>query len=96
MFTGRMLPHVLHRGKGQEAPELVIVSAGFDALDVDPLANIELVPADYEELARSIMDAVADAGGHQAVVCGLEGGYNLESGGISSAAVHTARGLAGL
>lgn len=98
VFTEQMLPHVL---KCEEADEskgqgLLIVSAGFDALAVDPLASLEFQPEDYQELCTAIMTAVDASAGYDHVICGLEGGYNLGPQGISAAAVHTILGLAGL
>jgi acetoin utilization deacetylase AcuC-like enzyme len=53
-------------------PDLVIVSAGYDALGGDPLANINLKPVDYGQITRLIKENFG------AVVFGLEGGYSLE------------------
>ena len=52
-------------------PELVLVSAGFDAHVDDPLAGMEVTDAGFTELARRS----AQLGPHVAAV--LEGGYNL-------------------
>jgi len=54
------------------APELVIVSAGFDAHAADPLAALEWQAEDYAWLARHLLEA---GGGR--VVSVLEGGYDL-------------------
>ena len=66
-------------------PELVIISAGFDAHMRDPLANINLDEADFVWATQKIMD-LADryAGGR--VVSLLEGGYDLQALGGSVAA----------
>lgn len=96
IFSDRMLPHVLKSEDEQKAQGLVIVSAGFDALDVDPLASLEFLPEDYGELCDMIMRSVSVSEGYHHVICGLEGGYNLDANGISAAAVHTVQGLAGL
>jgi acetoin utilization deacetylase AcuC-like enzyme len=55
------------------APELVLVSAGFDAHDEDPLAGMLVTEAGFRELARRS----AALGPRVAVV--LEGGYNLDT-----------------
>jgi acetoin utilization deacetylase AcuC-like enzyme len=52
-------------------PELVLVSAGFDAAAGDPLSDMELTPAGIRDLARRC----AALGPRTAAV--LEGGYNL-------------------
>jgi acetoin utilization deacetylase AcuC-like enzyme len=66
-------------------PDLVLISAGFDAHRRDPLANINLIEADYAWITVQLME-VADryAGGR--IVSLLEGGYDLEALGRSSAA----------
>jgi acetoin utilization deacetylase AcuC-like enzyme len=66
-------------------PELVIISAGFDAHMRDPLANINLEEADFVWATQKIMDlADRHAGGR--VVSLLEGGYDLQALGDSVAA----------
>jgi len=66
-------------------PELIIISAGFDAHTRDPLANINLADADFVWATQKIMD-IADrfAGGR--IVSLLEGGYDLQALGNSVAA----------
>ena len=59
------------------APELVIISAGFDAHYRDPLASLNLKAEDFAWVTRKLMDqAEASAGGR--VVSVLEGGYDLQ------------------
>jgi acetoin utilization deacetylase AcuC-like enzyme len=67
-------------------PDLVIISAGFDAHWRDPLANINLREADFTWATQKLMElADRHAGGR--LVSLLEGGYDLE--GLSkSAAAH--------
>ena len=68
------------------APDFIVISAGFDAHRRDPLANLNLVEADFAWATQKIMD-VADARAQGRVVSVLEGGYDLE--GLSqSAAAH--------
>jgi acetoin utilization deacetylase AcuC-like enzyme len=68
------------------APELLVVSAGFDAHEKDPLGGLSFSDDDFRWITRELM-AVADdtAGGR--VVSILEGGYSLE-GLASGAAAH--------
>jgi acetoin utilization deacetylase AcuC-like enzyme len=67
-------------------PELVIISAGFDAHTRDPLANLNLVEADFTWVTKKLMD-VADDSAQGRIVSVLEGGYDLQ--GLSrSAAAH--------
>jgi len=67
------------------APELIVVSAGFDAHWRDPLANLELTEEDYAWVTRRIMD-VADQTAKGRIVSVLEGGYDLQGLGNSVAA----------
>jgi acetoin utilization deacetylase AcuC-like enzyme len=67
-------------------PELVVISAGFDAHTRDPLANLNLVEADFTWVTKKLMD-VADDSAQGRIVSVLEGGYDLQ--GLSrSAAAH--------
>lgn len=65
-------------------PELVLVSAGFDAHAADPLANLMWREADFAALTRDIC-ALADEAGAP-VVSSLEGGYDLAALGRSARA----------
>ena len=70
-------------------PDLVIISAGFDAHWRDPLANINLKEADFVWATQTLMDlADRHAGGR--LVSLLEGGYDLEALANSTAAHVTA------
>ena len=66
-------------------PDLIIISAGFDAHVRDPLANINLVEADFGWATAQLMD-IADRSCGGRVVSLLEGGYDLEGLGRSVAA----------
>jgi acetoin utilization deacetylase AcuC-like enzyme len=70
-------------------PDLIVISAGFDAHMRDPLANLNLVEADYDWVTRKLMD-LADASAGGRVVSVLEGGYDLQALGRSVAAHVTA------
>lgn len=74
------------------APELVLISAGFDAHYLDPLASLNFTEDDYRWLTRKIL-AVASEFSQGRVVSMLEGGYNLEALG-SCVAVHVQELLA--
>ena len=67
-------------------PELIVISAGFDAHQRDPLANLNLLEGDFLWATQKIME-VADASAKGRVVSMLEGGYDLE-GLANSAAAH--------
>jgi acetoin utilization deacetylase AcuC-like enzyme len=67
-------------------PDLIVISAGFDAHTRDPLANLNFEEADFAWATQRIME-IADRRAGGRVVSVLEGGYDLE--GLSrSAAAH--------
>lgn len=68
------------------APELIIISAGFDAHLDDPLGRMNLVATDFAAMARLSMDWAAEFCLGR-LVCILEGGYDLQGLGQSVAAV---------
>ncbi|MBB5693619.1 histone deacetylase family protein [Muricoccus pecuniae] len=69
------------------SPGLIIVSAGFDAHRIDPLAGLRLVEEDFARLTEAICD-LANTVCSGRVVSMLEGGYDL--GALArSAAAHT-------
>jgi acetoin utilization deacetylase AcuC-like enzyme len=70
-------------------PDILIISAGFDAHTRDPLANLNLVEADYAWVTKQLME-VADQCGKGRVVSMLEGGYDLQGLSRSVAAHVTA------
>ena len=59
-------------------PQLLLVSAGFDAHRLDPLAQMQVEAADYHWLGREIGALARDCAGGR-VVSLLEGGYSLEA-----------------
>ena len=66
-------------------PEMVLISAGFDAHRSDPLAQLLLDEADYTWITEQLLEiARQHAGGR--VVATLEGGYDLAALGASAAA----------
>ena len=74
------------------APELVLVSAGFDSRDGDPLGQLALTDEDFAALTRICLD-VADRHAGGRLVSVLEGGYNLR--GLASAVAAHVRSLMG-
>ncbi|MGA7327007.1 MAG: histone deacetylase family protein [Rhodomicrobium sp.] len=70
----------------RHAPDLIIVSAGFDAHRADPLANINLVEEDFAWVTRKLIGVARERCGGR-LVSSLEGGYDLVALG-RSAAVH--------
>jgi acetoin utilization deacetylase AcuC-like enzyme len=60
------------------APDLILISAGFDAHQRDPLAQLELQDADYHWITNQICDLATDScQGRVASI--LEGGYDLQA-----------------
>jgi len=70
-------------------PNILIVSAGFDAHTRDPLANLNLVEADYTWVTKKLME-IADTNAKGRVISLLEGGYDLQGLSRSVAAHVTA------
>ena len=71
-FEARILPAL-----NRFAPDLILVSAGFDAHRLDPLANINLEADDFQWATGKIMEAAGKFCNNR-VVSTLEGGYDLE------------------
>ncbi len=67
-------------------PDILIISAGFDAHTRDPLANLNLVEADFTWVTQRLMQ-IADESAQGRIVSLLEGGYDLQ-GLARSAAAH--------
>lgn len=65
--------HVVAPALARFDPDLVLVSAGFDAHEADPLASMNLSAAGFRELARRC------AASAPRVAAVLEGGYNVET-----------------
>lgn len=74
------------------APELLIISAGFDAHHLDPLGGLQFTDDDYHWITRELMQ-VADETAQGRVVSVLEGGYSLE--GLASGTAAHVRALMG-
>lgn len=74
------------------SPDLILVSAGFDAHERDPLAQLELVDGDYRWITEAICD-VANFLCNERVASIMEGGYDLKAlGSASRAHVQALRG----
>jgi acetoin utilization deacetylase AcuC-like enzyme len=69
-----LLAHVVCPAAAAFAPELVLVSAGFDAHVEDPLASCRLSTESFAKMARLVRDLAAGAAAPLGLV--LEGGYN--------------------
>jgi acetoin utilization deacetylase AcuC-like enzyme len=78
------------------APQLILVSAGFDVSRGDPLGDMEVTPAGFSRLTRVLMDLASEYCPGRLVFT-LEGGYRLDAlaGGVS-AVVATLAGARGV
>jgi len=74
-------------------PQLILISAGFDAHKDDPLASLRLVEDDYRWISDELVK-IADEYCNGRIISTLEGGYNLKAL-AASVATHVAS-LAGL
>ena len=59
-------------------PEVILISAGFDAHKRDPLANINLESEDFYKITKNIVD-IAQTHSKGRVISFLEGGYDLQA-----------------
>ncbi|MBZ9707445.1 histone deacetylase family protein [Mesorhizobium sp. ESP7-2] len=87
-FLSRVLPAL-----DNFAPDLIIISAGFDAHHRDPLAEINLTEDDFDWATGQLMQRAARHGGNRLVSL-LEGGYDLQ-GLAFSVAAHVGRLMKG-
>jgi acetoin utilization deacetylase AcuC-like enzyme len=60
----------------QIRPELVLISAGFDAHAQDPIGDLGLEIEDFTQITREIV-SVAETHAHGRIISVLEGGYNV-------------------
>ncbi|PZQ17101.1 MAG: acetoin utilization protein [Ancylobacter novellus] len=74
------------------SPDLLIISAGFDAHQRDPLGGLELTAQDYGWMTRALLDVAQETAGGR-VVSLLEGGYDLK--GLADSTTSHVRALMG-
>ncbi len=67
----------LQRFADHVQPQLVLISAGFDAHHKDPVGSLGLETEDFQELTRIVMDVAATA--DAPLVSVLEGGYHVDA-----------------
>jgi acetoin utilization deacetylase AcuC-like enzyme len=67
-FQEKVIPFI-----SKFAPDLLIISAGYDANHEDPLAGVSLFPRDYYTLTKYCLKITKN------IVFGLEGGYDLKA-----------------
>ena len=88
----RLFAEVLWPAAERFAPDLLLVSAGFDAHWVDPLAQMQLSLAGYDWLARECLRMAERLCGGK-IVFVMEGGYDLEA--LAHGWLNVARALLG-
>ena len=71
-------------------PDLLLISAGFDAHRADPLANLNLEDEDYRWATERLLELAEKCCGGR-VISSLEGGYDLEA--LASASAEHVRAL---
>ena len=74
----RMLEGALEDITAKFKPDLIMISAGFDAHLTDPLGQLRLENEDFVAMTRTVKQWADEACGGRIVSC-LEGGYNLET-----------------
>jgi acetoin utilization deacetylase AcuC-like enzyme len=70
--------HALEKAADKIKPELVLLSAGFDAHAQDPIGSLDLETEDFEALTRKVLDVAKTHAQGRLVSC-LEGGYNVDA-----------------
>ncbi len=72
IFNEKIIPELI-----SYKPQMIILSAGFDAHKDDPLANMLLADSDYAEMTRIILQFASAE--NIPIISALEGGYNLDA-----------------
>lgn len=73
VYSSRLLQRVR-----EYEPELILISAGFDAHEDDPLANLNWTTEDFAWITRELCRVAEETCGGR-IVSSLEGGYNLDA-----------------
>jgi acetoin utilization deacetylase AcuC-like enzyme len=86
-----LVEHIVAPAAREFRPDLILLSAGFDAHREDPVGGCLLTTEDFGELARSVGALGAELGAPVGAV--LEGGYDLDA--LAASVAATMEGLAG-
>lgn len=73
-----MLDAALEEIGAKFKPDLIFISAGFDAHKADPLGQLLLTDEDFTQMTRTVKEWAASACSGRVISC-LEGGYNLKT-----------------
>jgi acetoin utilization deacetylase AcuC-like enzyme len=74
----RMFEAALQEISGKFKPDLIVISAGFDSHEGDPLGQLLLEDEDFVSLTRTVKEWAKEMCAGRIVSC-LEGGYNLQT-----------------
>jgi acetoin utilization deacetylase AcuC-like enzyme len=74
----RMFDAALQEMGARFKPDLIIISAGFDSHEADPLGQLRLEDEDFVEMTRAVKEWARAACKGRVVSC-MEGGYNLDT-----------------
>ncbi|MBC7798158.1 MAG: histone deacetylase [Pyrinomonadaceae bacterium] len=74
----RMFETAIETVSAKFTPDLIMISAGFDAHESDPLGQLKLTNDDFVAMTQTVKDWARQACGGKIVSC-LEGGYNLDT-----------------
>lgn len=78
-------------------PDLVIVCAGYDALDSDEMASVSLNAQDYGRMTQALLEKMKTSPKSPGLLLGLEGGYQLRpmagGGNLQQAVVETVKAV---
>lgn len=74
----RMFDTALEEIGAKFKPDLIIISAGFDAHDADPLGQLRLEDEDFVSMTRAVKQWASEVCQGR-IVSSMEGGYNLDT-----------------
>ena len=74
----RVFEAAIHDISAAMKPDIIFISAGFDAHLTDPLGQLQLEDPDFVAMTKTVMQWAEDVCEGRIVSC-LEGGYNLET-----------------
>ena len=74
----RMFEAAIEEVSSRFRPDLILISAGFDSHEADPLGQLKLEDEDFRRMTRVVLDWADEVCEGRVVSC-LEGGYNLDT-----------------
>lgn len=95
-FEEQVLPFVCSDDDSWK-PDLVLICAGYDALDSDELASVSLQATDYKVMISRLIEHLREKQCAASIALGLEGGYQLSEfaggGNLANAVSNSIEGL---